>query len=99
MEAWSGTALKSTAIYGIRVYRRGSILFNHVDRFGSHVVSAAINVGQMVRHLILIELSTSLSYRLLSKQHVVFACSVHMCIFMNTYMCDFLSIACSLNGH
>ena len=49
MEAWSGRALKHTAIYGIRIYQRGSILYNHVDRVNSHVISAVINVGQKVR--------------------------------------------------
>lgn len=40
--------LKSSAIYGIRVYRRGSTLFNHVDRRDTHIISAIINVAQKV---------------------------------------------------
>ena len=49
MERWSGVKLKNSAIYGIRVYRRGSTLVNHVDRSGTHIISAIINVAQKVR--------------------------------------------------
>lgn len=48
MEKWSGAALVPTAVYGIRVYRRGSSLDNHVDRNNTHVISAIINVEQKV---------------------------------------------------
>lgn len=49
LEAWSGVKLKHSAIYGIRIYRRGSYLGQHVDVVGTHVISAIINVGQKVR--------------------------------------------------
>lgn len=48
MEAWAGVKLKNSAIYGIRVYRRGSSLVNHVDRSDTHIISAIINVAQKV---------------------------------------------------
>lgn len=48
MEKWSGATLVPTAVYGIRVYRRGSSLDNHVDRNNTHVISAIINVEQKV---------------------------------------------------
>ena len=48
MEAWSGVKLQNSAVYGIRVYRRGSTLFNHVDRSDTHIISAILNVDQKV---------------------------------------------------
>ena len=48
MERWSGKRLKNSAIYGIRVYRRGSMLHNHVDRSDTHIISAIVNVAQQV---------------------------------------------------
>ena len=48
MESWAGVKLKNSAIYGIRVYRRGSTLVNHVDRSDTHIISAIINVAQKV---------------------------------------------------
>lgn len=47
MEEWVGVPLKSTACYGVRLYYRGSVLANHVDRIDTHVVSAIINVAQV----------------------------------------------------
>lgn len=41
--------LKHSTVYGVRVYPRGMILANHVDRVDTHVISAIINVAQ-VRH-------------------------------------------------
>ena len=49
MERWSGKRLKNSAIYGVRVYRRGSMLHNHVDRSDTHIISAIVNVAQQVR--------------------------------------------------
>ncbi len=43
-EAWSGMELVGTACYGIRIYQRGSYLYNHVDRLATHVVSGTICV-------------------------------------------------------
>jgi hypothetical protein len=45
LEKWTGVALVATSMYGIRVYRRGSILAPHVDRLPL-VISAIINVAQ-----------------------------------------------------
>ncbi len=49
MERWSGKRLRNSAIYGVRVYRRGSMLHNHVDRSDTHIISAIVNVAQQVR--------------------------------------------------
>ena len=48
LEAWSGVKLKHSAVYGIRVYRRGSYLGQHVDIAETHVISAIVNVAQKV---------------------------------------------------
>eukprot|EP00904_Undaria_pinnatifida_P011948 jgi/Undpi1/7884/HiC_scaffold_24.g10356.m1 len=46
MEDWAGMKLKRTSCYGVRLYFRGSVLANHVDRVDTHVISAIINVAQ-----------------------------------------------------
>ena len=43
-EAWSGKQLTESACYGIRVYQRGTFLYNHVDRTETHIVSSTICV-------------------------------------------------------
>ena len=43
-----GGELELTSIYGVRKYINGSILRMHVDTVNSHVVSAIINVDQLV---------------------------------------------------
>lgn len=49
LEAWANNSkLEWTATYGLRVYRRGTLLENHVDRITTHAVSAIINVAQKV---------------------------------------------------
>ncbi len=45
-EQWAGTALRGSACYGIRVYLKGSYLYNHVDRIDTHVISSTICVDQ-----------------------------------------------------
>jgi hypothetical protein len=45
LEQWCGVPLIETSLYGIRVYRKGSILAPHVDRLPL-VISAIINVAQ-----------------------------------------------------
>jgi hypothetical protein len=45
LEKWCGVPLIETSLYGIRVYRQGSILAPHVDRLPL-VISAIINVAQ-----------------------------------------------------
>ncbi|CAM9355409.1 unnamed protein product [Phaeothamnion confervicola] len=48
MEKWSGEELEATSCYGVRSYKRGSILAVHVDRVSTHVISGIINVQQEV---------------------------------------------------
>ena len=43
-----GLRLKHTSTFGIRVYRRGSMLIDHVDRMDTHLASAVIQVDQKV---------------------------------------------------
>jgi prolyl 4-hydroxylase len=43
-EDWCGMRLEGTACYGIRVYQRGTFLYNHVDRMATHVISSTICV-------------------------------------------------------
>ena len=47
LEEWTGQKLKQTSLYGIRVYKEGSVLASHVDRLPL-VTSAIINVDQDV---------------------------------------------------
>ena len=48
MEKWCGKSLMPTFVYGIRVYKRGSILKSHQDRLETHIISAIINVDQQI---------------------------------------------------
>lgn len=41
---WCGMPLVDANCYGIRVYQAGSYLYNHVDRFDTHVISSSICV-------------------------------------------------------
>jgi hypothetical protein len=45
---WTRLQLKHSSTYGVRIYRRGSMLINHLDRPDTHVASAVIQVGQRV---------------------------------------------------
>jgi len=45
---WSGIRLRHTSTFGIRVYRRGSMLINHVDRSSTHIISSVLQIGQEV---------------------------------------------------
>lgn len=47
IEEWTGLRLRSTSVYGIRVYTEGAILSPHVDRMPL-VSSAIVNVAQDV---------------------------------------------------
>lgn len=47
-EAWSGMALTESACYGIRVYQRGTYLYNHVDRSETHIISSTICVDHQL---------------------------------------------------
>lgn len=45
-EAWSGQKLEPTAVYGLRVYRRGAALLRHVDRVETHIISAILHIDR-----------------------------------------------------
>lgn len=47
-EAWTGTQLKPTYVYGIRIYLRGATLAEHRDRPNSHVIGIILNIDQDV---------------------------------------------------
>merc|ERR1712187_19481 len=46
LEWWTQTLLKHETTFGLRIYQRGSMLLNHVDRKESHIASAVIQVAQ-----------------------------------------------------
>ena len=46
LEQWTQQKLKYTALYGIRVYPRNSVLINHVDARETHIASAILQVAQ-----------------------------------------------------
>ena len=48
LEYWTGLKLKHTSTFGVRVYRRNSVLINHVDRMDTHLASAVIQLHQDV---------------------------------------------------
>lgn len=48
LQWWTKTRLRHTATYGVRIYRRGSMLIDHLDRMDTHVASAVIQVAQDV---------------------------------------------------
>ncbi|CAK0804201.1 unnamed protein product [Prorocentrum cordatum] len=48
LEWWTGRPLTHTSTFGIRIYHRGSMLIDHVDRADTHLASAVIQVGQDV---------------------------------------------------
>lgn len=48
MQWWTQMRVRHTSTYGIRIYRRGSMLINHVDRGDTHLASAVMQVAQDV---------------------------------------------------
>ena len=48
MEAWCNCKVHHSMTYGVRVYRRDSVLINHVDRKDTHIASVVIQVEQQV---------------------------------------------------
>eukprot|EP00633_Aureoumbra_lagunensis_P004753 CAMPEP_0197317340 /NCGR_PEP_ID=MMETSP0891-20130614/46584_1 /TAXON_ID=44058 ORGANISM="Aureoumbra lagunensis, Strain CCMP1510" /NCGR_SAMPLE_ID=MMETSP0891 /ASSEMBLY_ACC=CAM_ASM_000534 /LENGTH=422 /DNA_ID=CAMNT_0042807285 /DNA_START=197 /DNA_END=1465 /DNA_ORIENTATION=- len=46
LEWWTGLKLKHTSTFGVRIYRRDSVLINHVDRCDTHIASAVIQIHQ-----------------------------------------------------
>ncbi len=49
LEKWTGLALESSAVYGIREYKHGATLAMHVDRVETHQISAILNIAQSVK--------------------------------------------------
>lgn len=48
LQWWTGLRLKHTSTFGVRIYRRGSALIDHVDRMDTHLASAVIQIDQKV---------------------------------------------------
>jgi len=48
MQWWTQMRVRHTSTYGVRIYRRGSMLINHVDRGDTHLASAVMQVAQDV---------------------------------------------------
>jgi len=46
LQWWTNQRLKHTSSFGLREYKRGSMLINHVDRMDTHIASAVIQVEQ-----------------------------------------------------
>jgi len=46
LQWWARARLKHTSTYGMRIYRRGSVLATHMDRMETHLVSAILQVNQ-----------------------------------------------------
>lgn len=47
LEWWTKRHLKHTTTFGIRIYRRGAMLLNHLDRKDTHLASAVLQVAQV----------------------------------------------------
>lgn len=48
LEWWTGRELTHTSTFGVRIYHRGSMLIDHVDRADTHLASAVIQIAQDV---------------------------------------------------
>jgi len=46
LEWWTRQPLQHSSTFGIRIYRRGAVLLNHVDRHDTHLASAVLQVDQ-----------------------------------------------------
>lgn len=46
VEAWAGTELETTDMYGMREYTEGARLLTHVDRESTHAASLIVNIAQ-----------------------------------------------------
>jgi len=47
-EEWAGVELEPTSVYGVRVYRDGSILRDHLDVLETHVISGILHIASDV---------------------------------------------------
>lgn len=45
---WTHKRIKHVTTFGVRIYKRGSMLINHLDRKESHLISAIMQVHQIV---------------------------------------------------
>eukprot|EP00928_Gymnodinium_smaydae_P024858 TRINITY_DN1999_c0_g1_i1.p1 TRINITY_DN1999_c0_g1~~TRINITY_DN1999_c0_g1_i1.p1 ORF type:complete len:424 (+),score=34.83 TRINITY_DN1999_c0_g1_i1:80-1351(+) len=48
LEWWTGLPMEHTMTYGVRTYRRGNVLIDHVDRKDTHIASAVLQFSQSV---------------------------------------------------
>jgi len=48
LQWWTNRLLRHTATYGVRIYHRGSMLVDHVDRSDTHLASAVLQIAQEV---------------------------------------------------
>mmetsp|Transcript_30342 Transcript_30342/g.68027 ORF Transcript_30342/g.68027 Transcript_30342/m.68027 type:complete len:465 (+) Transcript_30342:40-1434(+) len=48
LQWWTGLRLRHTSTFGVRIYRRDSMLIDHVDRMDTHLASAVLQVHQEV---------------------------------------------------
>lgn len=48
LQWWTKMRLRHTSTFGVRVYRRDSMLIDHVDRMDTHLASAVLQVAQEV---------------------------------------------------
>ena len=48
LQWWTKVRLRHTSTFGVRVYRRDSMLINHVDRMDTHLASAVLQIHQEV---------------------------------------------------
>merc|ERR1719410_2444165 len=46
LQWWTSQRLKHTSTFGLRLYKRGSMLINHIDRMDTHLASAVLQVSQ-----------------------------------------------------
>jgi len=46
LQWWANQQLKHSSTFGLRHYKRGSMLLNHVDRMDTHIASAVLQVAQ-----------------------------------------------------
>lgn len=48
LQWWTGVKLRHTSTFGVRIYKRDSMLLDHFDIASTHIASAVIQVGQEV---------------------------------------------------
>lgn len=48
LQWWTGMPLRHTSTFGVRIYKRGSMLVDHFDIASTHIASAVLQIGQEV---------------------------------------------------